>query len=78
MIKVKWSNIMKMINIPLISQFYGILIYIYKEVGGHHHEPHIHVKYNEFELSMNLNGIVNWLKFYIFIWEIFYEIYSRK
>ena len=49
---------MEAMDIPLISQFYGILIYIYKEVGGHHHEPHIHVKYNEFELSMNLNGIV--------------------
>ncbi|MBR2744775.1 MAG: DUF4160 domain-containing protein [Clostridia bacterium] len=41
---------------PLISQFYGILIYIYKEIGGHHNEPHIHIKYNEFEMSMNLNG----------------------
>lgn len=32
---------------PLISQFYGILIYLYKEIGGHHKEPHIHIKYNE-------------------------------
>ena len=39
---------------PLISQFYGILIYIYKEIGGHHNEPHIHVKYNEYEMSMTL------------------------
>lgn len=37
---------------PLISQFYGILIYIYKELGGHHNEPHIHVKYNECEMSI--------------------------
>ena len=37
---------------PLISQFYGILIYIYKELGGHHNEPHIHVKYNEYEMSI--------------------------
>ena len=47
---------MEVVNIPLISQFYGILIYIYKEIGGHHNEPHIHIKYNEFEMSMNLNG----------------------
>lgn len=40
---------------PLISQFYGILIYIYKEIGGHHNEPHIHVKYNEYEMSMTIN-----------------------
>lgn len=41
---------------PLISQFYGILIYIYKEIGGHHNEPHIHIKYNEYEMSMSLSG----------------------
>lgn len=41
---------------PLISQFYGILIYLYKEIGGHHNEPHIHVKYNEYEMSMTLDG----------------------
>ena len=39
---------------PLISQFYGILIYIYKEIGGHHNKPHIHVKYNEYEMAITL------------------------
>lgn len=43
---------------PIISQFYGILIYLYKEIGGHHNEPHIHIKYNEYEMSMTLNGKV--------------------
>ena len=41
---------------PLISQFYGILIYLYKEIGGHHNEPHIHIRYNEYEMSMTLDG----------------------
>lgn len=41
---------------PIISQFYGILIYLYKEIGDHHNEPHIHIKYNEYEMSMTLNG----------------------
>lgn len=41
---------------PIISQFYGILIYLYKEIGGHHNEPHIHIKYNEYEMSMTLNA----------------------
>ena len=41
---------------PLISQFYGILIYMYRELGGHHNEPHIHIKYNEYEMSMTLEG----------------------
>ncbi len=41
---------------PLISQFYGILIYMYRELGGHHNKPHIHIKYNEYEMSMTVNG----------------------
>jgi len=41
---------------PVISQFYGILIYMYREIGGHHKEPHIHVKYNEYEVSVNFKG----------------------
>ena len=41
---------------PIISQFYGILIYMYREIGAHHKEPHIHIKYNEYEVSMNLKG----------------------
>lgn len=41
---------------PLISQFYGILIYMYLEIGGHHNEPHIHVKYNEYEMSISIKG----------------------
>lgn len=41
---------------PVISQFYGILIYLYKEIGGHHNKPHIHAKYNEYELSIDFTG----------------------
>lgn len=41
---------------PLISQFYGILIYMYREIGGHHNESHIHIKYNEYEMSITLEG----------------------
>lgn len=43
---------------PIISQFYGILIYMYRELGGHHNEPHIHIKYNEYEMSMTITGKV--------------------
>ena len=32
---------------PLISHFYGILIYLYKEIGGYH---------NEYEMSMTLEA----------------------
>ena len=41
---------------PLISQFYGILIYMYREIGGHHNKPHIHVKYNEYEMAITIEG----------------------
>ena len=41
---------------PLISQFYGILIYMYRELGSVHNQPHIHVKYNEYEVVMNFEG----------------------
>lgn len=41
---------------PIISQFYGILVYMYREIGGHHKEPHIHIKYNEYEVSMDIKG----------------------
>lgn len=34
---------------PLISHFYGILIYLYKEIGGYH---------NEYEMSMTLEGTI--------------------
>ena len=39
-----------------MALFYGILIYIYKEIGGHHKEPHIHIKYNEYEAVYNIEG----------------------
>ena len=43
---------------PIVSQFYGILVYMYQELGGHHNEPHIHVKYNEYEMSITITGKV--------------------
>jgi len=30
---------------PIISHFYGILIYIYRELNSPHHVPHFHAKY---------------------------------
>ena len=41
---------------PLISQFYGILIYIYKELGSQHHKPHFHARYTEFEGVFDFQG----------------------
>ena len=41
---------------PIISQFYGILVYIYKEKGGKHKMPHFHAKYAEFEGVYDFEG----------------------
>jgi len=57
--KIKEDDIIKeVILLPIISQFYGILVYIYQEIDGYHNEPHIHIKYNEYEMSMSINGKV--------------------
>jgi hypothetical protein len=41
---------------PLISQFYGILIYIYKEINSRHHIPHFHAVFNEYEAVYDFEG----------------------
>ena len=41
---------------PIISQFYGIVIQMFFDENGKHHEKHIHIKYNEYEMSITLNG----------------------
>ena len=35
---------------PIVSQFYGIIITMYaNEKNIKHHKPHIHIRYNEFK-----------------------------
>jgi len=41
---------------PLISQFYGILIYIYMETDGQHNTPHFHARCAEFRAVFDLDG----------------------
>ena len=41
---------------PIVSQFYGILIYIYKEISGQHHIPHFHAKYGGYEGVYDFEG----------------------
>jgi len=41
---------------PIISHFYGILIYIYKETGGRHNMPHFHAQYAEYECVYDIEG----------------------
>jgi len=39
---------------PCISEFYGILIYIY---WNDHQPPHFHAKYGEFEILVSINTL---------------------
>lgn len=41
---------------PLISQFYGILISMYKENNLQHKVPHFHAYYGDFEGVFDLQG----------------------
>lgn len=41
---------------PIISSFYGVLIYIYREINGKHHVPHFHAVFAEYECVYDLEG----------------------
>lgn len=41
---------------PTISMFYGIIVRMYRELGGRHHIPHIHVLYGESEAIFDFDG----------------------
>lgn len=39
---------------PIVSMFYGILVYMYFEDSDRHNLPHIHAKYAEFEAVLSI------------------------
>jgi len=43
---------------PIISQFYGIKVYMYFNDVDQHHKPHIHVFYGEYEAVMDFDGVI--------------------
>ena len=43
---------------PTISMFYGIIVRMYREVGGQHNLPHIHAEYQGSEVVISLDGDV--------------------
>ena len=43
-------------EMPTISMFYGIIIRMYRELGGKHHMPHIHVLYSGDEAIFDFDG----------------------
>ena len=43
---------------PVLSTFFGIIVRMYKELGGKHNVPHIHAEYSGEEIVIALDGIV--------------------
>jgi len=43
---------------PVLSTFYGIIVRMYREVGGRHNLPHIHAEYAGEEIVIALDGTV--------------------
>jgi len=41
---------------PAISLFYGIIVRMFKENNERHNLPHIHAKYNEYEIAITFDG----------------------
>lgn len=41
---------------PIVSQFYGIIISMFFHDTDKHHLPHIHVQYAEYRAAFDLNG----------------------
>ena len=41
---------------PVLSMFYGIIVYMHNETGERHHMPHIHVEYAGDEAAITLDG----------------------
>ena len=43
---------------PVLSVFYGIIVRMYREIGGKHNMPHIHAEYSGAEMVVALDGSV--------------------
>mgnify|MGYP000101125504 CR=1 FL=1 len=43
---------------PALSMFFGIIIYMYREIGERHQRPHIHAQYQDEEAVISLDGDV--------------------
>lgn len=43
---------------PALSMFFGIIIYMYRELGGRHNLPHIHAEYQDEEAVVTFEGEV--------------------
>ena len=56
MITEKIGN--EVVEMPVLSTFFGIIVRMYKEMGGKHNIPHIHAEYSGEEIVIALDGTV--------------------
>ena len=40
---------------PELCRFYGVIIYMYREIGGRHHFPHVHASHGSFKAVFNID-----------------------
>ena len=45
-------------KMPVLCMFYGIIVRMYREIGGKHNMPHIHAEYSGQEVVVALDGTV--------------------
>lgn len=43
---------------PVLSIFFGIIVRMYRELGGKHNLPHVHAEYSGDEVVVTLDGTV--------------------
>ena len=43
---------------PVLSMFFGIIVRMYREMGGKHNMPHVHVEYSGDEVVVALDGTI--------------------
>ena len=43
---------------PVLSMFFGIIVRMYREIGGRHSLPHIHAEFSGDEVVVALDGTV--------------------
>lgn len=43
---------------PVLSTFFGIIVRMYREIGGKHNMPHIHAEYSGYEIVIALDGTI--------------------
>ncbi len=43
---------------PVLSMFYGIIVRMYRELGGQHNLPHLHAEFSGEEVVVALDGTV--------------------